>query len=79
MRDRRCLWCGGRAEYTLLIRRQKESSFRRAVRFEVCSGHGGLIGQRVAQSVDTEDDAHLVQYLWPRTPLPQDGLVAGWT
>lgn len=75
-----CLWCGKRTEYKLLIRRRGESSYRHAIGFEVCSGHGGVIGRQLIATSDGKGDKdYLLGYLWPRVPYPPENLPVAWT
>lgn len=64
--DRRCIWCGGRGDYTLLIRKARTPSFRHALRFEVCDQDVAEVFERLWKVAHGDEEEWLLKQLWPR-------------
>lgn len=69
LRDRTCIWCGGRAEYRCLIQRARERSFRHAVRYELCAEHVRETLDRLEMLI-APTDQYLISELVPPRPQP---------
>jgi hypothetical protein len=63
-----CLWCGGRWEYTCLIRRRREPSFRSAIGFHLCMDHGAEAIEHVAK-LATADELTYLRWSFPHLAL----------
>ena len=67
LKDRRCIWCGCKPEYRLLVQRVREQNFRQSIRFELCGEHAFDIIERLGKLLGEDPHtAYLYRHLAPR-------------